>query len=38
MWSVPNLYKEQLRLLQRIREEDVVRGSSVVDVLTLRAL
>jgi hypothetical protein len=36
-WSIPSLYKKQWRLFDRIRQEDVAQGSSVV-VLTLRVL
>jgi hypothetical protein len=34
MWSLPNVYKKQWRLFKRIRQEDVVQGNSIVEVLT----
>jgi hypothetical protein len=33
MWSVPSLYKKQWRLFQRLYQENVVKGSSVVNCL-----
>jgi hypothetical protein len=35
MWSVPSLYKKQWRLFEGILQEDVVQGSSVVNVFSM---
>jgi hypothetical protein len=34
-WSMPSLYKKHWRLFEKIRQEDVVQGSSVVDVFSM---